>query len=856
MAGARGIPPDGPTYVDGGFFALRTPLLPWSAFLAFGEGGVGSARPALRERLRLALERPELREAIFVAAPSLFDRLAVWVEGPDSEDGMKIERAVVRYFSRMAGRATPFGLFAGCSIGQIRETTHLSLGPAAAYRRHTRLDSEYLSLLMQALRADPSVAEQLAFRPNTSAFRTAERVRYVEMRRQGVARIHQLVAVEISDALEVVLERARDGATIIELTDALCGALRHGEDALSYKEARELVLEIIEAQLLTSDLEPQVTGTEPIHELIEQLGQSPATLAERAAQTLRAVRDQLAEIDTQPLGVEPQRYRDLAARLAQLPAEANLSHLFQVDLVKPAVGLSLGRAIVDDLRAAALLLHRLRRRPASEALDRFRDAFTRRYEGCSVPLLEVLDEELGIGFERSSAPAADTAPLLAGLSFPREETPGFVAWGALERLLLNKMLAARERREAEIVLTVDDLAMIGEGDRLPLPDSMVVVATLIARSSAAVDSGEYRLVIHNAHGPSGANLLGRFCHSDETLADRVRDLLSAEEALHPDVVFAEVVHVSEDRMGNVLLRPLLRRYEIPFLGRSGAPRGRLITLDDLFVTVEDGRIVLRSRRLRREIRPRLTTAHNFAMPRNLGVYRFLCALQTQDIASSSTWSWGPLASAKRLPRVVYGRLILALARWNLTGEELKPLAKAKRDERAPLVEALRSEHGLPRWVGIDDGNEILPLDFDNALSVDSFAPLVASRGGVSLIELITGEGEGLCVTGPEGSYVDEPLSAVYACCISDRAGAGPRKDGDETSAANGPGRPRGCVAESADAGRRLPVRQALLGHRDHRPRARGVRALASRCHGARGNDILVFHSPCRPRPTPAPALLR
>ena len=149
----------------------------------------------------------------------------------------------------------------------------------------------------------------------------------------------------------------------------------------------------------------------------------------------------------------------------------------------------------------------------------------------------------------------------------------------------------------------------------------------------------------------------------------VRAHLAAEEAVHPERVYAEVVHLPEGRVGNILCRPVLRGYEIPYLGRSGAPADRQLPLSDLLVSVQGERIVLRSRRLGCEIIPRLTTAHNH-IGRGLGVYRFLCALQYQQVNPGIMWDWGPLGQAPFLPRVVSGRVILSRARWNLGDSEL------------------------------------------------------------------------------------------------------------------------------------------------------------------------------------------
>ena len=162
--------------------------------------------------------------------------------------------------------------------------------------------------------------------------------------------------------------------------------------------------------------------------------------------------------------------------------------------------------------------------------------------------------------------------------------------------------------------------------------------------------GDFRLFLAGVVGPSGARLLGRFCHADPDLAAGVAAHLPAEEALRPDAVFAEVVHLPEGRLGNILARPTYRGYEIPYLGRSAAPAGRQLPLSDLRVSVDGGRVVLRSARLGREVVPRLTSAHNFAAGQ--GVYRFLCALQGQGVAGGLGWDWGPLAGSAFLPRVV------------------------------------------------------------------------------------------------------------------------------------------------------------------------------------------------------------
>src|SRR5262249_61048858 len=81
---------------------------------------------------------------------------------------------------------------------------------------------------------------------------------------------------------------------------------------------------------------------------------------------------------------------------------------------------------------------------------------------------------------------------------------------------------------------------------------------------------------------------GRFCPGDPGFHRQVEEPLRAEEALQPDAVFAEIVHLPEGRLGNILARPVLRAYEIPYLGRASVPPDRQIPVTDLRVSVVSG----------------------------------------------------------------------------------------------------------------------------------------------------------------------------------------------------------------------------------------------------------------------------
>jgi thiopeptide-type bacteriocin biosynthesis protein len=784
-------------FVPSGFFAFRTPLLPfeeveaWSAGLAAPgadpealAAALAADRAMLRARLGALVERPEVAEALFVASPSLAEALEIWRRDPDGKKGLRAERALVRYFLRMASRATPFGLFSGCSTAVLEAgdarapavegggavpRTRLVLGPRAGYRRHTRLDMDYLFALCEELERAPEMRRELRYRPNSSLYRAGGRLRYAEARLDDKVRSHHLVAVEASDYLEATLERARGGALAADLAAALVTAEDAAEEVeISREEADAFLTELIDSQVLVSDLSPPVTGPEAIHDLVDHLAGLDA--GQEGARRLAAARDALAELDAGGVGAPAERYRTIAADLEALPTKVEMARLFQVDMVKLPAEASLGPEVMAEIVRGVDLMRRLSGRARQESLERFRKEFQERYgEQREAPLVEVLDEEIGIGFERASDVGAEASPLLRNLALSPPAAETSYPWGSRQAVLLAKMqeaqaggLAAESTiggtpgRSQQIELTAEDLermAPAGAGEPQAFPDAFQVVATLAAASPEALDRGDFQLLVGNAGGPSGARLLGRFCHAEELLCDQTRKHLRAEEALHPEAIFAEIVHLPQGRIGNILSRPVMREYEIPFLGRSGAPEERQIPVTDLMVSVRGNQIVLRSRRLGREVIPRLTSAHNFSM-RSLGLYRFLCTLQSQEIVGGVGFSWGPLESAPFVPRVTHGRLVLARAGWWMTADEIKQLAKAAGTDRYAAVQEWRRRRRLPRLVTLADGDNELLVDLDNTLAVDAFLDLVEERDRARLHELFPGP-EALIAQGPEGRFVHE-----------------------------------------------------------------------------------------------------
>ncbi len=88
------------------------------------------------------------QEAIYIASPVLYIEMMKYLENklPEKEKS-KIFYTLIRYFSRMCTRCTPFGLFSNVSIGEIDKIDNFILN--YNIKKTVRLDNYVLNLSLK-----------------------------------------------------------------------------------------------------------------------------------------------------------------------------------------------------------------------------------------------------------------------------------------------------------------------------------------------------------------------------------------------------------------------------------------------------------------------------------------------------------------------------------------------------------------------------------------------------------------------------------------------------------------------------------------------------------------------------------
>lgn len=740
-----------PKYTIHENFILRTPLYPFG----FIKNLVNKPEIANHE-LNAICSKPNVQEAIYIASPQLHDEMKKWLNDESGtskkefKNTQKLKSGLIRYLLRMSTRCTPFGLFAGFSTGSFGNHTSINLFEPEANISHTRLDMNYLCALAQDLSKMEAIKAGLKFLPNSSIYSIGGRLRYVEYHYANGRRMHQIVAVDDSEYLQKILQNAAKGAMLHELADSII------DDEISEEDARDFLNELIDAQLLVSELEPAVSGEEFLDQMLQILsGIPPNETLEKVQAVLNQVKSILTALRNTPIGRDVGVFDQISHELKKLDTSFDIKYLFQTDMVKPTKICQLDHQIKEDIYTALEVLNKLTPKNETTNLSKFREAFKERYEDEEVPLLKALDNENGIGYLQNHH--GDIAPLVEGLILPnRKNSSQEIKWNGIYAMLLQKLNSAMAGHAKMITLDDSDLnGLEAQWDDLPATVSSMI--QLLKHPN----SDEPLLYIKSFGGSSAANLIGRFCHADKVAHEFVNEIIAKDEAHQTQNLYAEIVHLPESRTGNILMRPVFRKYEIPYLAKSGVPLSNQLKADDLMVSVRGDQVLLRSKKHNKYVIPRLTTAHNFSF-NALPVYHFLCDMQTQNLRSGLMFSWGPLENNYQfLPRVMYKNIILSRAKWNIKHSAIATILKHQTEQQK--IEAFRlfmAQNELPSEVLLADRDNELYLNFTNNNCILILLDQIKNRQFFTLKEFLYSE-ENFIVNGSDGSYTNEIVVALY-----------------------------------------------------------------------------------------------
>jgi thiopeptide-type bacteriocin biosynthesis protein len=646
--------------------------------------------------------------ALKLATPVFFTLL---IEKDFEADRLSAKEAstLLKYINRYCFRPTPFGLFSSVSLlewaevnnnGQMPELT-ASIGIAMPFQ----------SQLVDHLLAH-EFDEQTQFEINPSIYRVMNEYRFFRtgLNDSRQKREYQLQSIAFSKVLKDIVnltQSACDKRVVINriILSAGCELL----DAADYADF------LIDAQILVHTSRLSITGSDNLDRLLLRPDNKQISDWMQRISGRLNVRKQ----DTDPNFIT-ELERDLEELIPQKGfAQEKLSVILKNSCSHHAPGLNIQEQLRDSLNVLELLTAN----PPVTTMSQFLDSYQEHFYGQSLPLLQALDPEAGIGYQQAGT--LKDNPLLETVNIQnRHQSRSNNSWTNAHAVLMEAWL--RDKSVNPIIRINDE-----ELKRLKPTET----TNPILGMSVLFRIVNEKVVIENAGGINAPALMGRFTVADELIEAAAKSMASHLEEQNPDIIFAELLHLTDPHTDNINRRAHIYQYELPVTAASNLPSNRQIRLSDLFIRVIDNKVMLYSEQHQKYVIPRLTSAYNYSQNK-LPLFRFLADLPYQYGRSNLTLDLRQhFPKLHYYPRIEYRNTILSLATWIITEEQIGKLSDGQ-DRLIPNFYALREVIKLPRFIALTEGDQELIIDGQEERDIKLFHDSIRQRKEVVVKEYL------------------------------------------------------------------------------------------------------------------------
>lgn len=694
------------------FYLLRTPLFPQKSIDTWEED----------------INSENFRKAIYLSSPDLYEQLINWDEKKLSkEKADKIKKSLLKYWLRIHFRTIPFGTNAGVSMGQWDSNTLITLDKGQD-KIYARLDMQLVHDIITELEQKMFVRQICKFYTNNTIYSTKNKYRYIESSANNGGLKYEIISTEKNKYLNSIIKACTNGLELSSIIEVLV------KQDISYEDSFDYVNELIDSKILVSELSPKVTDKnfqDFIYQFLKGL-KIPATQENNDDAAFIRHIISIFEI-VQKINITND-IDDAVEKITQILTEAGIKsykkNIIQTDLLKGKVSNTLNNTIFKDFKKVLSTVFNIGTSDKIDALESFKNVFLERYDQQEIPLLLALDPLSGINYPVHSD--NDASDLIGGIQFKSENNSniiqGSVKWN---QFLGEKLISAVKNNEEKIIITQDEVAPFSDENK-NIPFSMSSLVQVYK------DEEGQPVIFHKfSDGPSSSTYLGRFCHLDNELEESVKQALLEEENFFENQIIAEIVHNPQPRVGNILLRPHLRKYEIPILSPHHSD-SEPIYLNDLMISIKNNRVVLRSKKYNKEVIPSLSSAHNYNLHK-VPMYHFLCDLQYQNITPSYNWNWGMFTNYDYLPRIMVNNVILSRTSWRLSSEKI---FNGKQASVAILRDYLR-EKNIPEIFTFSERDMELPVFMNNDLSLEILLDHLVKEKTIRVFENLANQYESI-----------------------------------------------------------------------------------------------------------------
>lgn len=647
-------------------------------------------------------------ESIFLASIDVYNAILKY-DKLSEEKKKKLEITVLKYWLRSSTRCTPFGQFSGVSLGHFENKTSIK---SKLTSRSINLDIGLLKSFSSLVSQTYKKNDKILFYPNSTIYRVLDEIRYIEYYFEKGIEKFMLSRVNYNFYTNLILDFANNGKPFNEIYSYLKELIFNEGEIIIDGASKGFIEKLITSQLLVNNLEPIITG-EDYFEKILSISKNEISLDKLIH--IKKILKNLNLNNNSGLS----RYEKILKIKEGILPNNNDKNIFHTNLIYKFKTNTLNSSIPKKLKKTIGVIHKLCPAPKNIFLENFKKEFSAKYSTNEVPISILFDNEVGLDFFKNP----NDIDYIEELNF-NTNTFKYIT-NPNSKFLFDKLEIFFKENKSVLELFDEEINNLKRNESLSLHNTFSCFIE--------VYNNPEKIFVSEIGGSSAANYISRFSLDDTSFENFTKEIITKESEIEKNNIVAEIIHLPQSKKSNVISRKVNREYVIEYLSNPTSNKNK-ISISDLFVKIENEKIVLSSKTLNKEITPILTSAHNYDNS-TLPIYKFLCSLQEQHYATSLSFYWGNhFKNYKWLPRVSYKNFILSKARWILQYDELISIKN---------IDEFKVNKKLPRYVEIGDDDKRLLIDLNSNLSFEILLSNAKKRKVITVIEYLFNTENGL-----------------------------------------------------------------------------------------------------------------
>jgi thiopeptide-type bacteriocin biosynthesis protein len=617
----------------------------------------------------------DLKQAISISSQSFYEIIKDISSDELNELPPKIKFTIWKYFNRAKFRSTPYGTFAGFSLlTNFNKTEANEIIVENEFNLYEFVDWPEKNNIHFDFSA--ILNEDLIFFSNSSFYQINDSIRYIACTNG----LFELAEIDFDSFVFLILETCKEKISLKALKEKLNIEIDAENDFY------EFLKDLHGVQLLFNDKDENIIG----EDYFNRIGYKTTSTAKYI----------IAE-------------REIKSANFEFKNNSNLIELIN-------------------------LLCYLTPKTENNSLNEFINKFKVRFEQNELPLLQVLDPEIGIGY---------------GKLEQAEQSDDFVAQFLNKKAKTDtdanndfiKIWAKSKYPKTSFAsIKLEEIGFNNLQQSVILPNTFSVIFSCIDED----------IIIKQIGGITANALNGRFSLANDQVYNYCKELASIEINANPDVLFFDVAYLVETTVDNINRRRNIYDYQLSILNYdcSNEP----LTLDDIMISVKGNEIYLRSKKYSKRLIPRIASAYNYGRS-DLSVFRLLCDIQHQSVKSSLSFTLDKILPNEQFyPRVQYKNLIVSLAKWQILSSDLKKLNNASVDTWKEFLNA----KGVSKYFKTGLADQTIVFSIDDNVDIDNFIKFIRGKENVWIEEVLLPKNS-LIKNELGKSYLGEFIASIY-----------------------------------------------------------------------------------------------